>query len=158
MVAPWDPWLPTQIPPLPPPLGTPFRPSPVASLLPLVLEPRPGVSRYPWGSAHSNNSMPGRPSIPDANDEEEIDLDSALIWAIRYLEVDAVEEMLSEGECSCRRAPARCTPPSYGTITQRLARRRSSGCSGPVLTCMMVRRRHAALLGLRTARSRHRRA
>eukprot|EP00966_Prymnesium_polylepis_P180629 4183477-Prymnesium_polylepis.1 len=31
---------------------------------------------------------------------EEGDLDSALIWAIRYLECDAVEEMLSEGEPS----------------------------------------------------------
>ena len=29
--------------------------------------------------------------------EEEVDLDSSLIWAIRYLECDAVEEMLSEG-------------------------------------------------------------
>jgi len=30
-------------------------------------------------------------------EEEEVDLDSSLIWAIRYLECDAVEEMLSEG-------------------------------------------------------------
>ena len=34
-------------------------------------------------------------------EEEEVDLDSSLIWAIRYLECDAVEEMLSEGANMC---------------------------------------------------------
>ena len=30
-------------------------------------------------------------------DPEDVDLDSALIWAIRYLETATVEEMLAEG-------------------------------------------------------------
>ena len=34
---------------------------------------------------------------PPPVEEEVVDLDSSLIWAIRYLECDAVEEMLSEG-------------------------------------------------------------
>ena len=37
-------------------------------------------------------------------EEEEVDLDSSLIWAIRYLECDAVEEMLSEGASICASA------------------------------------------------------
>ena len=39
--------------------------------------------------------------------DEEVDLDSAFIWAIRYLDLDAVEEMLSEGERSYGRTLAR---------------------------------------------------
>ena len=39
-------------------------------------------------------------------EEEEVDLDSSLIWAIRYLECDAVEEMLSEGANICAAASA----------------------------------------------------
>ena len=43
-------------------------------------------------------------------EEEEVDLDSSLIWAIRYLECDAVEEMLSEGANMCGLLPlSTCT-------------------------------------------------
>ena len=43
-------------------------------------------------------------------EEEDVDLDSSLIWAIRYLETEAVEEMLSEGAC-CPSAFARAQRP-----------------------------------------------
>lgn len=55
-------------------------------------------------------------------EEEDVDLDSSLIWAIRYLECEAVEEMLAEGapaarNCSLQRVGVRGTAqPEMGCV------------------------------------------
>ena len=66
-------------------------------------------------------------------DEEEVDLDSSLIWAIRYLECEAVEEMLAEG-----------APPAHNCSLQRvgvrgIARPEMAGRRQP---CSYSRTRH----------------
>ena len=59
-------------------------------------------------------------------EEEDVDLDSSLIWAIRYLECEAVEEMLAEGapaarNCSLQRVGVRGTAqPAMGCVTMAL--------------------------------------
>ena len=59
-------------------------------------------------------------------EEEDVDLDSSLIWAIRYLECEAVEEMLAEGapaarNCSLQRVGVRGTAqPEMGCVTTTL--------------------------------------
>ena len=59
-----------------------------AQLPPAALMARPAEGAPPSTSLEVDGKQ---------EEEEEVDLDSSLIWAIRYLECDAVEEMLSEG-------------------------------------------------------------
>ena len=53
-------------------------------------------------------------------EEEEVDLDSSLIWAIRYLECDAVEEMLSEGANTWRPALPAYYTGVHGRVDRKL--------------------------------------